>query len=227
MIRLDNVTISRGGRGVLEGVSFAARPGELCAVVGPNGAGKSTLLLALAGLLPGVPKHDPREVAWLEQGARAAWGMTVTQVAELGRLPHGHDGGAVARALEAVGMSALADARVDRISGGEARRAMLARVLANEAKTLLLDEPTSDLDPAAAEALMRVLRRQAAAGVAVVVVLHAVELAMHHAARVVVMQQGAIVADGAPAAVLAAAASAFGMRVGHDPAPRLLPISIE
>lgn len=227
MICLDDVTVSRGGRTVLERMSFAPRPGELCAVVGPNGAGKSTLLLALAGLLPGMPKRDPREVAWLEQGARAAWGMTVAEVAALGRLAHGHDDGAVARALEAVGISALAGARVDRISGGEARRAMLARVLAGEAKTLLLDEPTSDLDPAAAEVLMRVLRRQAEAGVAVVVVLHAVELAMRHARRVVVMQHGAIVADGTPAEVLAKAAATFGMRVGHDPTPRLLPIGIE
>ncbi len=223
MIRLDDITVSRGRRVVLERISFAARPGELCAVVGPNGAGKSTLLLALAGLLPGMPRRDPREVAWLEQGARAAWAMTVAEVAALGRLPHGHDTGAVARALEAAGIAALASSRVDRLSGGEARRAMLARVLATEAKVLLLDEPTSDLDPAAAEALMALLRRQAAAGAAVVVVLHAVELAMRHAGRAVVMQRGAIVADGAPGDVLAAAAAAFGMRVGSDPTPRLLP----
>ncbi len=224
MIRLDEITVSRGGKVVLERMNFAARQGELCAVIGPNGAGKSTLLLALAGLLPGTPQRDPREVAWLEQGARAAWGMTVAEVAALGRLPHGgHDGDAVARALEAAGIAALTSARVDRLSGGEARRAMLARVLATEAKVLLLDEPTSDLDPAAAEALMALLRRQAAAGAAVVVVLHAVELAMRHAARVVVMRHGAIVADGAPGNVLTAAAAAFGMRVGSDPTPRLLP----
>jgi iron complex transport system ATP-binding protein len=100
---------------------------------------------------------------------------------------------------------------------------MLARVLATEARVLLLDEPTSDLDPAAAEALMVLLRRQADGGVAVVVVLHAVDLAMRHAGRVVVMRGGAIVADGAPGEVLEAAAAAFGMRVGSDPAPRLLP----
>jgi iron complex transport system ATP-binding protein len=224
MICLDSATVSRGGRVVLERFSFVARPGELCAVVGPNGAGKSTLLLALAGLLPGTPKRDPRNVAWLEQGARAAWGMTVAEVAGLGRLPHrGHDDGAVGRALEAAGIAALASTRVDRLSGGEARRAMLARVLATQACTLLLDEPTADLDPAAAEALMGVLRGEAAAGAAVVVVLHAVELAMRHADRVVVMRGGAITADGAPDDVLPAAAAAFGMRVVNDASPRLLP----
>lgn len=223
MIGLDGVTVSRGRRVVLDAMRFVAHAGELCAVVGPNGSGKSTLLLALAGLLPGMPKRDPRQVAWLEQGARAAWGLTVAEVAALGRLPHGHDGGAVARALDAVGIAGLAGARVDRLSGGEARRAMLARVLATEAAVLLLDEPTSDLDPAAAETLMALLGRVAASGKAVVVVLHAVDLAMRHADRVVVMRQGAITADGAPAEVLAAAAAAFGMRVGSDPRPRLLP----
>jgi iron complex transport system ATP-binding protein len=196
-------------------------------VVGPNGAGKSTLLLALAGLLPGMARRDPREVAWLEQGARAAWGMTVAEVAGLGRLPHGRDDGHVARALAAAGIAGLASARVDRLSGGEARRAMLARVLATEARVLLLDEPTADLDPAAAEALMALLRRQAEAGAAVVVVLHAVDLAMRHAGRVVVMRGGAIVADGRPDEVLEAAAAAFGMLVGSDPAPRLLPYDNE
>ncbi len=224
VIRLDDVTVSRGRRVVLQRVSFAARPGQLCAVVGPNGAGKSTLLLALAGLLPGTPKRDPRNVAWLEQGARANWGMTVAEVAGLGRLPHRErDDGAVIRAMEAAGIAALASVRVDRLSGGEARRAMLARVLATQARTVLLDEPTADLDPAAAEALMGVLRGQATAGVAIVVVLHAVELAMRHADRVVVMQAGAIVADGAPDHVLPAAAMAFGMRVARDATPRLVP----
>lgn len=223
MIGLDGATVSRGGRVVLDGIRFAARAGELCVVIGPNGSGKSTLLLALAGLLPGTPKRDARRIAWLEQGARAAWGLTVAEVAALGRLPHGHDGGAVARALAAVGMAELAGTRVDRLSGGEARRAMLARVLATEAEALLLDEPTSDLDPAAAESLMGLLQRAAASGKAVVTVLHAVDLAMRHADRVVVMQRGAIVADGAPADVLAVAAAAFGMRVGSDPRPRLLP----
>ncbi|MDE2334651.1 MAG: ABC transporter ATP-binding protein [Rhodospirillales bacterium] len=224
MIALENATIVRAGQRALDRVSFAVRPGELCAIVGPNGAGKSTLLLALAGLLPGTPRRDPRQVAWLEQGARAAWGMTVAEVAGLGRLPHGgRDPGAVARALQALGIAPLALARIDQLSGGQARRAMLARVLATEATVLLLDEPTADLDPAAAEALMTLLRRQAAAGKAVVVVLHAVELAMRHASRVAVMQRGTIVADGPPGAVLEAAAATFGMRVGSDPSPRLLP----
>ena len=224
VFRLAPTAISLNGRVVLAEVSFTARPGELVAICGPNGAGKSTLLRALAGLLPNAAPRDPRRVAWLAQGARCAWGLTVAQVAALGRIPHRDSATRpVARAMERCGIEALRDHRVDRISGGEARRAMLARVFATEPDVLLLDEPTADLDPSAAHVIMRLLRRTADAGSVVIVVLHAIELAVRHATRMVVMQDGRIIADASPDAALPAAASAFGMRVGLDPVRRLLP----
>jgi iron complex transport system ATP-binding protein len=223
MIALKAATVRLDGRVVLRGIDFTARPGELVALVGPNGAGKSTLLRALAGLLEEGGRPDPTRVAYLPQDARCAWGLTVAEVAALGRLPHGDaDAGAIARAIAACGLAALRDARVDRISGGEARRAMLARVLATEPEVLLLDEPTADLDPAAAHEIMALLAGLARRGAAVVVVLHALELAASHAGRMVVLQQGRIVADAAPAAALPAAAAAFGLPWGVDPSPRLL-----
>lgn len=224
MFRLAPTAISLNGRVVLAEVTFAARPGELVAICGPNGAGKSTLLRALAGLLPQTPARDPRRIAWLAQGAGCAWGLTVAQVAALGRIPHRDSATRpVTRAMERCGIEALRDHRVDRISGGEARRAMLARVFATEPDVLLLDEPTADLDPAAAHVIMRLLRQTADAGAVVIVVLHAIELAVRHATRMVVMQDGRIVADASPDAALPAAASAFGMRLGLDPVRRLLP----
>lgn len=222
--RLPPVDVVLHGRVVLPGVSFSAARGELVAICGPNGAGKSTLLRALAGLLPGTPRRDPRRVAWLAQGARSAWGLTVAQVAALGRIPH-HDTATapVARALQRCGIAASRDQRVDRISGGEARRAMLARVFATEPEVFLLDEPTADLDPAAAHAIMRLLRQTADAGCVVIVVLHAIELAVRHATRMVVIQDGRILADASPDAALPAAAAAFGMRLGLDAVRGLLP----
>ena len=210
---------------VLHNADVTLRPGELVALCGPNGAGKSTLLRTLAGLLPGTPRGDPKQLAYLPQGARCAWGLTVENVVALGRLPHGdRDPAAIASAIAACGLGALQSARIDRISGGEARRAMLARVLATNARTLLLDEPTTDLDPAAAHTIMALLRRVAEAGAAVVVVLHALDLARDHAHRMLVLQAGRIIADAAPADAMPAAASAFGMRLGLDAAPRLLPL---
>jgi iron complex transport system ATP-binding protein len=224
VIALPATTLRLGGRTVLHGVEFTARAGELVALCGPNGAGKSTLLRALAGLLPGTPRRDPRRVAYMPQGARCAWGLTVEQVAALGRIPHRDAAtGPVEAALSACAVQELRAARIDRISGGQARRAMLARVLAAEPEILLLDEPTADLDPAAAHEIMALLARLAREGRCVIVVLHALDLAQHHADRLVVLAAGRIAADAAPAQALPAAAAAFGLPWGSDPSPRLLP----
>lgn len=216
-------SVALAGRTVLHDVRFQAGAGELVAVVGPNGAGKSTLLRALAGLLPGG-RPDPIRVAWLPQGARCAWGMRVAEVVALGRVPHGDDGGeAVEEVIASCGLAALRGERIDRLSGGQQRRVMLARVLAGAPSVLLLDEPAADLDPAAAHEVMALLRARAAAGACVVAVLHDIGLALHHATRMVVVEGGRIVADGEPAAVLPAAAAAFGLPYGLSHRPGLLP----
>ncbi len=213
-----------GGRVVLRDVDLRIAPGECVAICGPNGAGKTTLLRALAGLLPGTPARDPRRVAYVPQGARAAWGLTVAEIASLGRLPHGdRDAAAVARALALCGVAALHDRRIDCISGGQARRAMLARAFATEPRMFLLDEPTADLDPAAQHAIMALLRATAQGGCGVVVVLHGLDLALRYASRMLVLDGGRIEADAAPEAALAVAARCFGMALGRDPALRLLP----
>jgi len=222
-IALSQPAIALHGRTILHEIRITARPGELIAVCGPNGAGKSTLLRALAGLLPGTPQRDPRRVAYLPQGARCDWALTVEQVALLGRIPHRDRAMApVIRALQICGMETLRAARVDRISGGEARRAMLARVFATEPDVFLLDEPTADLDPAAAHATLRLLRETAQTGRAVIAVLHAVDLALRYAHRVVVLQSGRIAADLPAAESLPALGAAFGLPVGVDPQARLL-----
>lgn len=224
MIGVSHASVTLGGRTVLHDVSLTAGPGEMIALCGPNGAGKSTLLRVLAGLLPGTTAPDPRRVAYVPQGARCAWGITVEQVAELGRIPHRDQVAApVTKALELCGILGLRSARVDRISGGEARRAMLARAFATEPEVFLLDEPTADLDPAASHAIMRLLRSTADAGRTVIVVLHALDLALRYAHRVVVLTSGRVTANLPATQALPAAAAAFGLPWGTDPEPRLLP----
>jgi len=223
MTALDRFSLRLGGRPVLHEVSLRPEPGAMLALCGPNGAGKTSILRALAGLVPGAQVPEPRRVAYLAQNAQANWALTVEQIVTLGRIPHGDTAsGPIDNALVRCGIEALRNARIDRISGGEARRAMLARVFATEPEMFLLDEPTADLDPAASHAILRLLRATAEAGAAVVVVLHAIELAAEYAHRVVLVDQGRIVADRSASGVLEEAAALFGMRAGSG--PRLLPL---
>jgi iron complex transport system ATP-binding protein len=223
VIRLEGFSAALGGRPVLHNVRFSATGGEFVAICGPNGAGKTTFLRALAGLLPGTSRPDPRRVAYVEQGARSAWGLKVADVVALGRIPHGDTGAAaVTRAMARCGVAHLAALRIDRVSGGQARRAMLARAFATEPQTLLLDEPVADLDPFAAHDILRQLADFASGGGLVIAVLHAVELAATYATRMLVLDNGRIVADDAPLAALPTAARSFGLELGEDLSPRFL-----
>jgi iron complex transport system ATP-binding protein len=224
MTQLDRFSLNLGDKRVLHDVTLRPESGTLLALCGPNGAGKTSILRALAGLVPGASVPDPRRVAYLAQNAHTNWALTVEQVAAPGRIPHRDNArGPVDAALRHCGIEALRNARIDRISGGEARRAMLSRAFATEPEMFLLDEPTADLDPAASHAILRLLRETAEAGAAVVVVLHAVELATEYAHRIVLVNEGQIVADRSAEGALDEAAALFGMRAGL--APRLLPLS--
>jgi iron complex transport system ATP-binding protein len=228
MIGVSNLTVTLGGKTVLRQVSFTAASGAFVALVGPNGAGKTTLLRALAGVLPeaGTQRPDPRRVAYIPQNARCAWGLTIRQVVALGRLPHGaRDDGSIDAALSACGVQDLAGQRIDRVSGGQARRAMLARALAGRPKVLLLDEPVADLDPPACHSIMRQLAAFAAEGGTVVSVLHALDLAAAYATRLTVLADGVITADGTPEDTLPAAATAFGMALQPGHIPLLTPLA--
>src|SRR5262249_6286255 len=155
----------------LRGVDLVAQGGELVAVVGPNGAGKSTLLRVLAGLIAPTAgrvsidgadllamdrRTIARRVAVVPQVFETLFPFTVREVVALGRTARlgalgvlgRDDARAVMRALEDLAATDLADRRIDRVSGGERQRAVLAMALAQESEVLLLDEPTAHLDPA-------------------------------------------------------------------------------
>ena len=171
----------------------------MVALCGPNGAGKSTLLRALAGVLPGGPAADPRRVAYLPQGARCAWGLTVAEVAALGRIPHRDAAIApVERALCGVRPGGAA-----RSAGGPD----LGRAgAAGDARARLRDRTggvpagRADRRPRSGRRLRTRSWRCSAATArreagTVVVVLHALDLALRYADRVVVLRDGRIVAD--------------------------------
>ena len=213
----SGIDVVRGGRPVLHGVFIDLSPGWT-AIVGPNGAGKSTLLRVLVGLQPAErgtvalegralshwrAAERARRIAWLAQQGEAGGELTARDIVMLGRLPHlglfaspgVADRAAVQRAMAATECEGWADRRLHELSGGERQRVLLARALAVEAPVLLLDEPTTHLDPPHQVAVVRLLQRLGAEGRTVVSVLHDLPLALR-ADRVVVMAGGRVQAHG-------------------------------
>lgn len=253
VLAAEGLCLSLGGRPVLDDVSFAFRRGRVTALLGPNGAGKSTLLGCLAGLrapdggramLDGAEvrrldrRARGRAIGLLPQAADVHWDIDVATLVGLGRLPHrgrwgetDADRAAVAQALAATDMTGLANRGVERLSGGERSRALLARVLAGEPDWLLADEPLASLDPAHQLDVADRLRAVAAAGGGVVLVLHDLNLAARIADDAVLMRDGRVVAAGAAAEVLTAPliAEAYGVAVeiGVTPAGQrfILPLA--
>jgi len=180
------------GRPAIEGISFGIAPGQMVGVIGPNGAGKSTLFKAILGLIPRhrgeILLHDVDAmgqralmgyVPQLEQVDRA-FPVTVRDVVMMGRYPRigwlrrpgRADARAVDQALERVELLPLAERRIGELSGGQAQRAFLARVLAQDPHVLLLDEPVSGVDATTQHAIFAVLEALRDGGKTVVVATH-------------------------------------------------------
>lgn len=226
VLQAAGVTVTHGHTDVVRSVDLELRAGELVALVGPNGAGKSSLLGALTGdvgrsqgevtcfgrpLDRWAPGELARQRAVLVQQVTVSFPFTVREVVAMGRAPWARteaaddDGRRIDEAIASVDLAHLAHRPVPSLSGGERARAALARVLAQRAQLMLLDEPTAALDLHHQELTFRLLADRAADGAAVVVVVHDLELAAAFADRVVVLDRGLVAADGAPDEVLTAA----------------------
>jgi iron complex transport system ATP-binding protein len=225
LLTAQALSVTLGGRAVLNDVSLSLTRGHLVALVGPNGAGKTTLLRALAGLLPSqgevhvggdklsslALRERARRFAYLPQGHIVHWPLPARDIVALGRFPHGatdparltpKDAEAVERAMQATEVVEFGDRRVTELSGGERSRVALARVLAVEAPVILADEPTASLDPRYQIDVMTNLRKAADGGVLVMVVTHDLGLAARFADTVLVLSEGRLVAQGSPAEAL-------------------------
>ena len=215
------------GSEALRGVDLRVAEGECVGLIGPNGAGKSTLLLHLNGILPefggrgeasrsmvrvfGEPVSPAnvgsirRTVGLLFQDPDdQLFCPTVFEDVAFGPRQFGHLEAdvreAVARALAMVGLAGFETRAPHRLSGGEKRRVCLAGVLACEPRILVLDEPTSNLDPRGRRELKALLATIAATKI---IATHDLELVVQLCTRAVVLDGGKIVAEGPPADLLA------------------------
>jgi len=232
LLSAQGLSVSLRGRALVREVSFAVEPSMRLAVLGPNGAGKSTLVRAALGLVPSsgaltLAGVDPRTAPRREVARRAGYlgqeadgaaleGLSALEVVLLGRTPHlgafgvpgPNDVAAATAALDAVGLVAFADRDASRLSGGERRLVLLARVLAQQAALLVLDEPTAFLDLRHHHVALEAVKAHAQAGGAALAVLHEVSQARAWATHALLLKDGAVAAFGAAAEVLTAQALA-------------------
>ena len=202
-MNVRGVTKRFGDRVALRDVSFEAADGELVAVIGPNGAGKTTLLSIVGGLLradAGEVSRPPREVGWVPQQGAVYSKLSVAENLRLfARLEKVADpDAAVDRMLEQTGLRERARDELGKLSGGNRQRVNIAVGLLADPPVLLLDEPSSALDPRQRERLWEFILELARGGTTVVFSTHDVGEAERYADRVLVLADGELLFAGTP-----------------------------
>lgn len=217
LLQARNLTVSIGGRTLLDDVSIDAFPGEVLGLIGPNGAGKSTLLAALSGDLKpdageirvcGLNPQQASQLDWARrrsvmlQDVSVSFAFLVRDVVAMGRRPWSRtrydeqDEVLIDAALDATAVSHLAERDIMTLSGGERARVALSRVLAQQTPVVLLDEPTAALDIGHQEQALGLVRGMARGGAAVVVVLHDLNAAAAYCDRILCLAGGKVAAYG-------------------------------
>lgn len=226
MLDVQNITVNYETGSAVSDVSFALRKGEILAVLGANGAGKTTLLKALNGALPvsggeillggkHLKNYSRREIARkisvVAQETETKFPVTVLEFVLAGRFAHGGASGwetaqdleIARRALDSCDLRAFENRLMNRLSGGERQRVVFARALATEARILLLDEPTANLDLAHQALMFRLVRERCEIEkFAAVVITHDLNLASEFADEILLLKAGKIAGKGKPEEVL-------------------------
>lgn len=224
-IELENVSFSYGVVPTLHDVSCSVRQGALVAVLGPNGAGKSTLFRCILRLLKpsagtirlcgeDTAAIDRRRLAklaaYIPQSSTPVFNYTVEDAVLMGttgalsalQAPSRTERERCARALEQLGISDLAQRGIAQLSGGERQLALIARALVQDARVLIMDEPTANLDYGNQRRVMQQVRALADGGYTILLSTHNPEHALHYATQVLALQNGRVIADGVTADTL-------------------------
>ncbi|MFP4632234.1 MAG: ABC transporter ATP-binding protein [Halobacteriales archaeon] len=221
-VSVEDVVVRRNGETHLDGVCLHVGEGEFVGLVGSNGAGKTTLLECVNGVTSPDGGHVEvggrdvgstsskelaRKVATMPQNPSIGFDYSVEEVVEMARHPRRTgvfdvDGDDVDAALRATDTLCFRGRRVSTLSGGELRRVLLARCIAQDTPVLLLDEPTANLDVGAAVEVFEKVRGLVDGGRTVLAAVHDLGLAARFCDRIVALDDGEVVARGDPADVL-------------------------
>ena len=226
MIAIEGLAFGYNGTEVLRGVSFRVEPGEIVSVIGPNGSGKTTLLRCLGKIVKpsrGVVSVQGKDLstvglrdlskmmATVHQSETDLFPLTVFDTVLMGRRPHigwrvkGSDLEVVSEVMRRLNLDELRNRFVDELSGGERQRVLIARALAQEPSVMLLDEPTSNLDPRHQLEVFELITDLAARkGIAIVCAIHDLHLAARFSHTVVMLKGGRVAAAGPPECVITA-----------------------
>ena len=217
--RIDHLYFSYAGKPILQGIHLQIEEGSFTVFLGPNGSGKTTLLKLIAGILEPTSgritvygeglnemplRKRARQVGYLAQQQQIIFPFLTEDVVLTGRAggirfqPKTEDIDAAVQAMKDVGISHLLHKPFTELSGGEQQLVMIARVVAQNPKLLLLDEPTSHLDLHYQARVLRFIQEWKANGHTVAAVLHDPNHALITADRIVLLKQGRIVGQGGP-----------------------------
>jgi energy-coupling factor transport system ATP-binding protein len=231
IVNLQNVTYKYPltDLAVLQNINFRVEEGEFVALIGPNGAGKSTLCYTLAGFVPhffkgeltgvvevaGAESHDATLSEWVlnvglafQNPFNQISGAKYTVFEEIAfglenfGIPRQEMKMRVEEAMNLTGISDLADRSPYSLSGGQQQRVALTSILVMQPKVLVLDEPTSQMDPVGTREVFGVIRRMAERGMTVILAEHKVEWIAEFADRVIALKDGQILLEGTPSEVL-------------------------
>jgi iron complex transport system ATP-binding protein len=214
-----------GGATIVENIDFSVNRGELVGVIGPNGAGKTTLLRLLAGLLvpsEGAVYLDGRNLAAMDTRSRARrlafmsqetaqnFPFTVMEILLMGRYPHlgrferesAEDHEKARRTLSYVGLSGLENRGFGELSGGERQLVLFAKALVQDTETLVLDEPSSNLDIRHQDRIFSMAQELAGEKRVVLTSVHNLGVAAQYCSRLLLLETGRVAADGRPEEVL-------------------------
>lgn len=220
LIKVDGISFAYSRKRVLNNISFTIAEGEIVVLLGPNGCGKSTLIKVMLGLLCPLsgsiifngeniahvsPRTLAKEIAYVPQIHKSSFPYSVMDVVLMGRAPHKtfffsyskEDVNIAENALERLSISHLADRPYTEISGGERQLTLIARALAQGAKTFIMDEPASGLDYGNQLRLLDQIIKLSREGYTFIKSTHSPEHALWVADRAIMIKNGAVVADGA------------------------------